>query len=220
MRNHTQITARTIPEAHKKAVYNIWNFGNEVLDERGDLIRELLDLKIIIPTDDISHCGAGLTEKQETDFAEGLIDPEKAKQKGEDFDYAYGERLWTLNQLNKTVERLIKNPMTRRAVLPLFDKIDNCMTVNEVPCWCLGQFILRDNKLNAEIYFRSNDLYGAFPADCYGIRKLQEWTVKQINKHRRITGEPIISIGYYSHTICSAHVRMTDEDAIKVFLNI
>lgn len=218
MYDYTQIKARTITEAHRKVVYNVWNFGKEVVDERGDVTRELLDVNIKIPTNDISHCGDGLTKEQDDDFAEGLINPEVAEQKGKDFDYAYGANLRKLNQLEKTIDRLIKHPTTRRAVLPIFDKIDNCMTINEVPCWVIGQFILRDYKLHAEIFFRSNDIFGAFPADCYGIRKLQEYVVMRLNEHRN-PGEPQVSIGFYSHTITSAHIRKTDENAVLKFLS-
>lgn len=215
--DHTTITCKSIPEAYHRAVWHIWNHGIQRVDERGDEIRELLDFKIVIPGDNCSHCGTGLREIQENDFAQGLIDPEKAAKKGKDFIYAYGERLWNLNQLEKTIQRIIKEPITRRAVLPIFDKIDNCMTINEVPCWITGQFILRDNKLNAQICFRSNDIYGAFPADCYGIRKLQEWAVMRINES---LGESLVSMGYYSHTVGSAHVLLNDEAGIKSLLGV
>jgi thymidylate synthase len=218
MYDYTQIKARTIPEAHRRLVYRVWNFGDELVGERGDLIREILDMNIRIDSDDISHCDGGLNEELDNDFAEALIDPDKAEAKGKKFVYAYGERIWTLDQLNKTINRLIEHPTSRRAVIPIFDKIDNCMTVNEVPCWIMGQFILRDNKLHAEIFFRSNDVFGAFPADCYGIRKLQEYVVTRLNEHRK-PGEPLISIGFYSHTITSAHIRMSDENAVLKFLS-
>jgi len=220
MIDHKTITANTIPEAYRKAVYYIWNFGKVRLDERGDLMKEVRDLKIVIPTDDISHCEGKLNKTLDDDFAEGLINPELAAKKGTDFDYAYGANLRKLNQLEKTIERLCKHPETRRAVIPLFDKIDNCMTINEVPCWIIIQFIIREEQLHAEVMFRSNNVFGAFPADCYGIRKLQEYVVMRVNEYRVKTGEPLVSMGDYSHTITSAHALINDAEAIKAFLKV
>lgn len=209
MYDYLNITARTIPEAHRHAVYNVWNFGREIYDQRGDHTVELTDVNIKIHTSDISHVDNALIKKLDGDFAEALTNPEKAAQKGTDFVYAYGERLWSLNQLPKIVELLKVEPATRRAVIPIYDKIDNCMTISEVPCWSFSQWLLRDGKLNNIVYFRSNDVWGAFPSDAYGIRTLQKWIADQLDAE----------VGYYSHKIGSAHIRMTDEDAVLKFLS-
>jgi len=210
MYDYTNITAQTIQEAHRRAVYNVWHFGKEIYDQRGDLTMELTDINIKIPSSDISHVDNSLIKKLDNDFAEALINPDKAEQKGKDFIYAYGERLWSLNQLPKIVDLLKKEPNTRRAVIPIYDKIDNCITVSEVPCWSFSQWLLRDGKLNNIVYFRSNDVWGAFPSDAYGIRTLQKWIADQLR----------VDVGYYSHKAGPLHIRKTDENAVKAFLKV
>jgi len=204
--DYTTITAKSIPEAYKKAVYNVWNFGEEVEDERGDTIRELLDLKILINSVDCSHVSG--FERLNKDFADGLVNKDLALKKGDDFVYAYGDRLYIFDQLNKTIGRLIKNSTTRRAYIPIFDKIDNCGAV-DIPCWTSLQFIIRNGSLNMIDYFRSNDMFLAFPSDGYGARTLQHYVADRVG----------VPVGWFSHHVGSAHIRMTDQDAVEAFLS-
>lgn len=201
-----EIKARTIPEAHRRLVYRVWNQGKELTDERGDLIRELTNVHVEMQTADLSHVPG--FERMDNDFAQGLIDKITALNKGSDFVYAYGERIHFLDQLNKTVTRLINNPETRRAYIPIYDKIDNC-GAEDIPC-CVGiQFLIRDNKLKLTVTFRSNDIFIAFPSDAYGFRALQ----------KRVADLLKIEVGGYYHDINSCHIRMTDEDVVIKFLS-
>lgn len=206
MYDYLNVTARSIPEAHRKTVYRVWNFGKELTDERGDLIRELTNVHVEIPTTDLSHVPG--FERMDNDFAQGLIDKITALNKGSDFVYAYGERIHFLDQLNKTANRLIAQPSTRRAYIPIYDKIDNC-GAEDVPC-CVGiQFLIRDNKLKLTVTFRSNDIFIAFPSDAYGFRALQTHVADLLG----------LEVGGYYHDINSCHIRTTDEDAVLKLLS-
>ncbi len=199
------LICNTIPEAHYRTVYHAYNMGREITDQRGDVTRELYNLCVVIPTDDISHCEG--FERLDDDFAEGLINKDVALKKGKDFVYSYGDRIWFLNQLDKIIKLLIENTETRRAYIPIFDKIDNCGAV-DIPCCTSIQFLIRDNKLHLIVYFRSNDVFYALPSDIFGFRTLQKYVSEKVDT----------PIGSYTHFIASAHVRMTDEDAIKKLL--
>lgn len=206
MYDYTNITARTIPEAHRKAVYRVWNFGDELVDQRNDSIRELLNVVIRINTDDCSHVHG--FERMDNDFAEALVNKEKAIEYGKKFVYAYGDRLHFEDQLNNLIELLKENPESRRAYIPIYQPKDNDGP-EDVPCWTSLQFLIRDNKLHMTDYFRSNDVFLAMPSDLYGARYLQHYISKTLG----------VDVGTFTHFIVSAHIRMTDEDAVLKFLS-
>lgn len=216
MYDYSNITARTIPEAHRRIVYRVWNFGKEVVDERGDVIRELLDVHIKINTDDCTHVKN--FETMDNDFAEGLLNKKFAIKKGNDFVYAYGDRIYTFNQLEKTIQSLIDNPSTRRAYIPIYRWDDNSKFIEDVPCWTSLQFLIRDEKLHMIDYFRSNDVFYAMPSDIYGARSLQYYVAAMVTAGSLEAGKPGVSVGNFTHHIGSAHIRMTDEDAVLNFL--
>lgn len=56
--------------------------------------------------------------------------------------------------------------------------------------------------------------------DCFedGFIDYQEFYKYKSYEHRK-PGVPPVTIGFYSHTITSAHIRMTDEDAVLKFLS-
>jgi len=207
MYDYTNITAQTIPQAHKRSVYNVWHFGKECIDERGDSIRELLNMVIRIPTKDCSHVSG--FERLDNDFKNGILNKEEAKKKGESFVYAYGARAHQDKQLDETIQELIDHPTTRRAFIPIYQPQDNDGR-EDVPCWTSLQLLLRENHLHLTDYFRSNDMYYAFPSDAFGARSLQHYVADRIGSE----------VGTFTHVIGSAHIRMTDQDAVKSFLKV
>lgn len=209
MYDYTNITARTIPEAHRRLVYRVWNFGDELVDQRNDAIRELLNVVVRINTDDCSHVPG--FERMDKDFADALVNEEKALEYGKRFVYAYGDRLHFEDQLKNLIELLRTNPESRRAYIPIYQPKDNAKYGPEdVPCWTSLQFLIRNNKLHMTDYFRSNDIFLAMPSDLYGARYLQHYIAKSLG----------VDVGTFTHVIGSAHIRMTDEDAVKAFLKV
>ena len=83
------------------------------------------------------------------------------------FIYTYSERLQNYqgrNQLIDIVERLKQDIGSNRAVAVTFNPfIDNKR--DDIPCLQLIQALVRNDKLILSVYFRSNDLYGAFPSN-------------------------------------------------------
>lgn len=197
-----RIIANNITEARRKLVTEIWYNGEYVIDQRGERTKELQGVEVIIRNGDLkaeSHI-----IRQAKDFANGLINDHIALKKGEEFDYSYGERLRRAKQLENTIELLKRDPVTRRAYLPIFQPNDN-FSKDELPCWASTQFLVRKNRLNVVDYFRSNECCIAFPSDVYGAMKLMGYIAEKIN----------VKPGNLHHYIASAHLRLSDEDTIK-----
>lgn len=207
--NAREIICTTIPEAHRCFVSQIWKHGKEVEDQRGDLTRELLNVHVWIKGPDCTHVPGALNETLDNDFALGLISDVMAAKKAEEFDYSYGDRARRRFQLEYVVGKLKNTPETRRAYLPLYLPEDNG-TYAEVPC-CVGlDVIIRNGRLDLTTIFRSNDIFGAFPADTWGYRALQAYFCEVIG----------VKMGDYHSYIISAHLIMHRETEIKKFLGV
>lgn len=202
-----EITGKTISELRYKVVDLIYNHGEAVTDQRGEATREYRYILLSLVGNNRQSAENGLTEILDNDFADGLIKDDVAKQKGEAFHYAYGWQMRKEEILNKTIALLKKDPVTRRAYIPIFHP-DNVGSSLEVPC-CVGlDILIRDDALELTTIFRSNEMFTAAMTDIKGYSDFQEWLAKKLG----------YSLGDYHHFICSAHLRMSDEDGIRRLL--
>ena len=100
-----------------------------------------------------------------------------------DFEYTYGERLnaWgveTLNQIEYVIKKLQTSPKTRRAVATTWDPRKDTI-VDEVPCLNHFVFMTRENILDISVMVRSNDMYGAWPANVYALGELLQYVCEK-----------------------------------------
>lgn len=203
--SENRLVAKDITDARGQIVRVIWNNGTRLIDQRGEATREIIGLEVIVMSGKLR---AGQTiMMQAEDFAVGVRDDHIAMKKGEEFDYAYGERLRRAKQLDKVIDLLKTDPSTRRAYLPIFQPIDNFSEV-EKPCWASLQFIIRNRRLDLIDYFRSNECCIAIPSDMYGAYKLLEYVAEKVG----------VMPGWIYHYIACAHLRESDYDTIKTLL--
>ena len=127
------------------------------------------------------------------------------------FIYTYPERLQKYqgrNQLIDIVNRLKQDMGSNRAVAVTF----NPFTDNEhadIPCLQLIQALVRDDKLILSVYFRSNDLYGAFPSNMMFLTYLG----------MKIANELGVKFDCIDYHCSSLHVYETDyKQASKVII--
>ena len=127
------------------------------------------------------------------------------------FIYTYSERLQNYqgrNQLIDIVERLKQDMGSNRAVAVTFNPfIDNERA--DIPCLQLIQALVRNDKLILCVYFRSNDLYGAFPSNMMFLTYLG----------MKIADELGVEFDYIDYHCSSLHVYETDyQQASKVII--
>jgi len=90
--------------------------------------------------------------------------------------YTYGQRLMDykgVDQVQWMVGMLKKSPETRRAVAITWDVSKDHDEANQ-PCLDLVQALIHQGRLHLTVYFRSNDMFAAWPRNVIAIRKLQK----------------------------------------------
>lgn len=209
------IRGRTISDAWHRGLGLIWRQGQEICDERGTRIKELLSLQIVVedPYREMIPSEYSWNEERLEEYALQLL---SGRNPG--FEYTYGERLraWSLSvpgdcapsqpidQIEQAIRRLKASPATRRATAVTWIAPIDCAK-EEVPCMIVDDFKLRDGRLNLSVFFRSHDFAGAYPANLYGLARVLEYVASEVG------AEP----GSISTTSSSAHVYEHDWDWVQ-----
>jgi thymidylate synthase len=203
------LRAATISEAWERGLNLIWRQGQELTDQRGTRIKELLSLQIVVedPYRDMIPSQYSWNEDRLKEYAQQLLSGENPG-----FEYTYGERLrsWSLcgqdavDQIGYAVERLKASASTRRAtavtwIPPLDDRRE------EVPCMIVDDFKLREGRLHLSVFFRSHDFAGAYPANLYGLAGLLEHVSREVGA----------TPGSISTLSSSAHIYEHDWDWVE-----
>lgn len=178
------IKADHLSQVWEKGLRLLWEKGEYIKDQRDSETVEVLGLQTVIPYSKIKlpklypH-----KERALKDYKEQLCHPDLTS----GFIYTYGNRTqaWghelgqPINQIDYAIKQLRESSSSRRAVastwLPIFD----CQR-SEVPCMMVDQFILRNSDLTLEVYFRSHDFCGAYPANLYGLFGLLEMVADKL----------------------------------------
>ncbi len=109
--------------------------------------------------------------------------------------YTYGERILKyqkspddkqfVNQLDLMVKKFKSFAYNKGGLITLWNpSIDNYPVRNpwRTPCLTLIQGICEQDKLHLTAYFRSNDMFSAWPQNAFALRKLQTELAKKIGK--------------------------------------
>ena len=206
------IRAASISEAWQRGLSLIWRQGEEITDQRGTRIKEILSLQMVVedPYRDMIPPGYSWNEERLEEYARQLLSGDNPG-----FEYTYGERLraWALpggiplDQIEQAIARLRASSSTRRATaVTWIAPLDSAR--EEVPCMIVDDFKLRDGRLNLSIFFRSHDFAGAYPANLYGLARLLQYVAGEVG------AEP----GSISTTSASAHIYEHDWDWVERML--
>ena len=145
------------------------------------------------------------------DYVTSLDDEHQIYLDDDGFIYTYSERLQNYqgrNQLNDIVNRLKQDIGSNRAVAVTFNPFSDNER-DDIPCLQLIQALVRGDKLILSVYFRSNDLYGAFPSNMMFLSYLG----------MKIANELDVKFDYIDYHCSSLHIYETDyKQALKVII--
>lgn len=126
---------------------------------------------------------------------------------GKNYDsiaYTYGQRLRDfrgIDQVQNMVDELKAHNFTRRAVACTWDVVEDIKS-DKAPCLDLVQCLIQDGKLFLTAFFRSNDMFAAWPMNVYALRRLQKHIAKEIG----------VEMGHLTTFSCSAHIYKNNWD--------
>jgi thymidylate synthase len=124
---------------------------------------------------------------------------------------AYGPRVFNFNgvdQMRATIQALRSNRDTRQGVIQIFDHSDVQADYRHVPCTCVLQYGLRDGRLHAITYMRSNDIHRGLPHDVFAFTMFQELVARSLDA----------ALGTYVHFVGSLHLYEKDVGAAHRYL--
>lgn len=203
------VRANTVREAWERSLKLIGTYGNLKLSDYDEKQMELINLSIIVKNEDLNNPSMlgtlEITDEELVKYEQSLL----CKEMPNDIKYTYGSRFRDfhgIDQLEYMVETLKQKPYSRRAVAVLWDPNLEANN-NEGPCLSLYQAVIQDNRLYMTAYFRSNDVYNAYPRNIYGILKIQDELCKRLNLEK----------GYVNTIAGSTHVYERDFENLKVF---
>lgn len=192
-----KIRRETISDAWIDVLKTVMKFGTNVPGMYG-IVKEVHNLSVVVEKEDsfspvipdfMSFSNEGLEL-----YIKGFLE----KDKGEE-PYTYGERIFDWDNIDQEaliVEKLLRFPFDRGAMAVLWKPhIDNFPPDKskiasggqtkgwKVPClvMILGQCVEEDFHMTA--VFRNNDMYGAWPLNCFALRRFQQNIAKKINKN-------------------------------------
>ncbi len=170
----TYLKAKNSVDGWMRLVRKIMETGMTRMDERGIETRWLDNVMIHIAdpyTERVSDLYPFSEKVLREKYATQLLTSDRM-----DFDYTYGERLnaWgteVINQIEYVIEKLKSSPVSRRAIATTWDPRKDIIS-DEVPCLNHFVFMTRENVLDISVMIRSNDMYGAWPANVYALGEL------------------------------------------------
>lgn len=125
-------------------------------------------------------------------------------------EYTYGQRLcnyFMYDQIKWAITQLKADKDRRRIFLTLWDPHTD-KNSSLPPCLDSIQFLVQNNVLYMTAYFRSHDIFGAYPLNVFGLRKMQEIVAKEAG----------LDVGELTSVSCSAHIYYNDLPAVEEIL--
>lgn len=108
------------------------------------------------------------------------------------------------DQLSFVEEKLRKDKNSRQAVIHIKEASNK--ETKDMNCTVCVQFFIRDDKLYATTYMRSNDIWLGFPFDVFQFTCLQCYLAMRLN----------IGIGTYTHVAGSLHLYKRNANVVNI----
>ena len=197
--------AETLPDAYHKALIDLYHFGDNYPCSDWNCRQLECSMTMVVQNPlmepMISKCFIGGPKELQQyvmEMLDGILDFEVDKG---NWVYTYHQRY--ADQYQFIIYELKRNPDSRRAVMMIWDKTKDDYS-DEPPCFNHAQFLIRDNKLNMKVLFRSNDACKATFMNAFALIMLQ----------KRIADELGVEVGTYTHRANSFHCYERDFDLL------
>lgn len=211
------VCGTTLPEVYHKALYYLHTCGKIVHCPDYNTSRKELSMTLHVthPLQEpmISRFFIGGPydlERYRQEMLDGIMDFEVDKG---NWKYTYHDRMvnWKVESLSKDqitfiISELSRNPYSTRAVIDVRNNARD-MYSDDPACLQHLQFFIRDNHLDCDVLFRSNDATEATFMNAFALIMLQ----------KRIADALGVEVGTYTHRANSFHCYEKDFEKLKGF---
>lgn len=125
----------------------------------------------------------------------------------------FGHRIFAptpgLDQFATTIERLRRDPSSRRAAIAIFQPEDASRESRDIPCALSLTYRIRGGDLHATTIMRSSNTFGLFPYDFFEFSMLAEMLACELHR----------PLGSVTHFASSAHFYEEDIIAVRRLVN-
>ncbi|PIW36472.1 MAG: hypothetical protein COW24_05165 [Candidatus Kerfeldbacteria bacterium CG15_BIG_FIL_POST_REV_8_21_14_020_45_12] len=188
---------KTMAEVWPKLLHGLLRFGEEKQTNYGTKQKELLDVTAVITDEDPASPDLPdylpFTLEHFEQYKPQVLSAEPLPT----LSYTYGMRLRNfdgVNQVEAMISKLKAEPWTRQAVAVLWDvATDN--DSEHPPCLNIISALVKDDELVMTCFFRSNDMFRAWPENALALRCMQ----KEIAEAVGIDMGPLTTISASAH---------------------
>ncbi|MFC1732946.1 thymidylate synthase [candidate division KSB1 bacterium] len=206
-----KVRARTIGKAWLTMLSKVMRFGFIKQSHHSPSQKEVLNMIAVITEENPDNIQwydfFNFSQKDLEEYYPQVLSADKIP----GINYTYGQRLMDHNgvdQIKSIIEKLKKEPFTRRAIAVTWD-VNKDVDNDNAPCLNLINFLVQDDKLYMNTYFRSHDIYRAWPRNAFALRKLQ----------KRVSDETGIKMGSLTIFSSSAHIYEESIPEVNDILN-
>ena len=193
-----KIRGDKVADVWVEVLKNIMRFGAIKTSHYDDDIRELVGVSTVIENEDpdnpyLPDWMLGLKKDELFEYCEQYM-TDKMR---EGDAYGYGNRMRSMrgkNQIEFIINRL-KEEKDDRGACAVTWNVDSDLGQRRRPCIVLIQALIQDDTLHILSYIRSNDMYQAWPRNCFGLLKIQ----KEVSDAIGVKMGPLTIISASSH---------------------
>jgi thymidylate synthase len=188
------VQAQNLAEALEQVAGFVFKNGTCIIDQRKIVTLECRSISVSI-IDPLEKLPEGFSSEYLKTYCQEFM-----KGKGEkldEFAYTYHERIFKRwgNQIERAIKKIQEDPSTRRMVISLWSPDEDILNPS-APCLDLIWIVVRNNKLEMHVLFRSHHLAtmteagklmpgeGAFVPNVYALAHLQQYIAENINMSR------------------------------------
>jgi thymidylate synthase len=131
---------------------------------------------------------------------------------------SYGQRILRsrpgLDQLHAVIDRLRKDPTSRRAAISIYHPEDAVRDSKDIPCTFGIFYYIRESKLHSTTLMRSNNSFVLMPYNIFEFSLLSEVVCSEVNSK-----EYPIELGSLTHMAISMHLYDNDVEKSKKIID-
>lgn len=196
-----RVQGKTVGEVWLKLLKVIMRFGQEKEHYRGDPLKEIVNLCSIITDEDPDNLKVepyfDFNEAELQQYLPQILEASEASDTAGQGDYTYGQRLRNFqgkyNQLDLMVKALKKDINSLKSYAFTWEIEDH--EGGSRPCLTQLQALVQNKKLFLTVYFRSHDMFSAYPRNLLALRKVQ----KELADPLKLNLGPLVCISGSAH---------------------